>query len=155
MRKRIFGRRLKRDKNARKALFRSLMSSLVMNGKIKTTEAKAKAIKGEIEKLVTIAKKRGAEARVLLVARLANEKVAEKIIIEIAPKFESRPGGYIRILKLGHRVKDGAKMVLMTWVEEVSVTSFKETKINKNKPKKETPAKKTSAKGGSASGRKK
>mgnify|MGYP001612893833 CR=1 FL=1 len=155
MRKRIFGRRLKRDKNARKALFRSLMSSLVLESKIKTTEAKAKAIKGEIEKLVTIAKKHGQEARGLLVARLASEKVAEKIIIEIAPKFESRPGGYIRILKLGHRVKDGAKMVLMTWVEEVSVTSFKEIKTNKNKPKKERPVKKTSAKGGSASGRKK
>jgi len=125
MRKRIFGRRLKRDRNQRKALFRSLMGSLVLYGKIKTTEAKAKSIKGELEKMVTLAKNKGEDARNLLVSRLANERVAERIISEIAPKFATRPGGYIRIVKMGPRLKDGARMVLMSWVEEVLPISFR------------------------------
>jgi large subunit ribosomal protein L17 len=128
MRKRIFGRRLKRDTNERKALFRSLMSSLVINGKIRTSEAKAKSIKAEIEKLVTHAKNDGQEAKKLILGHIPNEKVVDKIISEIAPKFATRNGGYTRILKMGPRVKDGAKMVLMSWVEEVNKTSFKEPK---------------------------
>ena len=128
MRKRVFGRRLKRDRNQRKALFRSLMGFLVLYGKIKTTEAKAKSIKGEIEKMVTLAKNKEGNARNLLMSRLANERVVEKIISEIAPKFTSRPGGYTRIVKMGPRVKDSARMVLMSWVEEVTPTSFKEPK---------------------------
>mgnify|MGYP001572070527 CR=1 len=132
MRKRIFGRRLKRDINQRKALFRSLMGSLVLYGKIKTTEAKAKSIKGELEKLVTLAKKKREDARNLLVSRLANERAVERIISEIAPKFSTRPGGYTRLVKMGPRVKDGARMVLMSWVEEVLPISFKEPKRTKN-----------------------
>ena len=137
MRKRIFGRRLKRDINQRKALFRSLMGSLVLYGKIKTTEAKAKSIKGELEKLVTLAKKKREDARNLLVSRLANERAVERIISEIAPKFSTRPGGYTRLVKMGPRVKDGARMVLMSWVEEVLPISFKEPKRKDLKPKTE------------------
>ena len=128
MRKRIFGRRLKRDRNERKALFRSLMNSLVLVGKIKTTEAKAKSIKGEIEKMVTLAKNKEGNARNLLMSRLSNERVVEKIISEIAPKFATRPGGYTRIIRMGPRVKDSAKMVLMSWVEEVAPTNFRQEK---------------------------
>lgn len=133
MRKRIFGRRLRRDTNERKALFRSLMDGLVLHGKIKTTEAKAKAIKGEIEKLVTAAKNKGEESKGLIMSHLANEIVADKIIKEIAPLFKTRPGGYTRILRLAPRVKDAAQMVLLTWVEEVSVTSNVEPKRNAGK----------------------
>jgi large subunit ribosomal protein L17 len=148
MRKRIFGSRLKRDTNQRKLLFRSLMRSLVLVGKIKTTEAKAKAIKGEIEKLVTKAKKKNNGARQLLMSRLADDLVVDKIISEIAPKFVSRPGGYTRILKLGRRLKDAAPMVMLTWVEEVTATSFEEPKrsaLNKSKssPEKTKESKKT------------
>lgn len=134
MRKRIFGRRLKRDRNQRKALFRSLMGSLVLYGKIKTTEAKAKSIKGELEKMVTLAKNKREDARNLLASRLANERVVERIIAEIAPKFATRPGGYMRIVKMGPRLKDGARMVLMSWVEEVLPASFKEPKRKAAKP---------------------
>ena len=162
MRKRIFGRRLKRDTNERKALFRSLMSSLVINGKIRTSEAKAKSIKAEIEKLVTHAKNDGQEAKRLILGHIPNEKVVDKIISEIAPKFATRLGGYTRILKMGPRVKDGAKMVLMSWVEEIAPTSFKmpkrkesQTSKAEGSKKSSTRTRKTSAKGGSASGRKK
>lgn len=128
MRKRIFGRRLKRDSNQRKALFRSLMSSLVLYGKIRTTEAKAKSIKGELEKLVTLARNKGEESRELLISRLPHSKAVDRVISEIAPKFATRPGGYTRIVRMGPRVKDNAKMVLMTWVEEITPISFKEPK---------------------------
>lgn len=133
MRKRIFGRRLKRDTNERKALFRSLMGSLVLHGRIRTTEAKAKSIKGELEKLVTIAKNKEENARNLLMSRLVNTIVVEKVISEIAPKFAARPGGYTRIIRMGPRVKDGAKMVLMSWVEEIAPTSFKQPKRKASK----------------------
>lgn len=134
MRKRVFGRKLRRNTDQRKALFRSLMGSLVLYGKIKTTEAKAKSIKGEIEKMVTLAKNKEGDARNLLMSRLANERVVEKIISEIAPKFASRPGGYTRLVKMGPRVKDGAKIVLMSWVEEIAPTSFKQPKRKNLKP---------------------
>jgi large subunit ribosomal protein L17 len=133
MRKRIFGRRLKRDRNQRKALFKSLMNSLVLYGKIKTTEAKAKSIKGEIEKLVTLARNKEENARASLMSRLSDERAVGKILSEIAPKFASRPGGYTRLIKMGPRFKDGAKMVLMTWVEEIAPTSFKEPKRKASK----------------------
>lgn len=128
MRKRIFGRRFKRDRNERKALFKSLMHGMVIHGKIRTTEAKAKAIRGELEKLVTIAREKQENTKQLLLSRLANEKVVERLIAEIAPKFAGRPGGYTRIIKIGPRVRDGAKMVLMTWVEEVNAVQAREPK---------------------------
>jgi len=149
MRKRIFGRKLKRDKNERKALFRSLMISLVLHGKIRTTEAKAKSIKGDVEKLVTVAKNKGEDAKGQVLARMVNEFATDKLIKEIAPLFSSRPGGYTRIVRLGERGRDGAGMVLLSWVETVPVTSLKPEKRNKNKKEKVkalAPAKETKAK---------
>ncbi len=137
MRKRIFGRRLKRDTNERKALFRRLMISLVTYGKIKTTDAKAKSIRAEIEKLVTKAKNKGEAARRLIISRLGNEQAADKIIAEIAPKFATRPGGYTRIIKIGPRIKDAAQMVIIAFVEEISRTSFEKPKRKSLKPKTE------------------
>ena len=117
------------------------MHGLVLHGKIKTTEAKAKSIKGAIEKLVTAAKNKGEESRGLIFSALANEMATDKIIAEIAPLFKTRPGGYTRILRLAPRVKDGASMVLLTWVEEVKRTSFDTPKRNlgKKTTKKEAP----------------
>lgn len=127
MRKRIFGRRLQRDTNERKALFRSLMRELVLHGKIKTTEAKAKSIRGEMEKMVTKAKLQGENAAVHLQKKFTGD-VVEKLIKEIAPLFKDRPGGYTRIIKMGRRVKDNAPMVLLEWVETVADTTIVETK---------------------------
>lgn len=139
MRKRIFGRRLQRDTNERKALFRSLMRELVLHGKIKTTQAKAKSIKGEVEKMVTKAKTQGESAFVHLQKKFTGD-VVEKLIKEIAPLFKDRPGGYTRIIKMGRRVKDNAPMVLLEWVENVSDTTIVETK----KRVKKTPSEKKS-----------
>ena len=116
MRKHIFGRQLQRDVNERKALFKSLMSALVIDESIQTTEAKAKAIKGQIEKLTTIARVGGQNAERALSAYFSHP-VMKKLLNEIAPLFANRPGGYTRIIKTGNRLRDNAKMVLLEWVE--------------------------------------
>lgn len=141
MRKRIFGRRFKRDTNERKALFRSLMHGLILHGKITTTEAKAKAIKGDVEKLVTIAKTRGEDAKRQLMKKLVNERAADKILVEITPKFETRAGGYTRIIRYGNRVKDGASMVVLTWTETIIPTSLIAPKRNIGKKDKKAVVK--------------
>lgn len=116
MRKQVFGRKFKRDKDERKALFNGLISAMVINGSIKTTEEKAKSIKADVEKLVTKAKKEQAAARRLLQSHLKPQEV-EKMITEIAPRFKNRAGGYTRIIKTGRRFNDDASMVVMSWVE--------------------------------------
>lgn len=128
MRKQVFGKRLKRDVDERKALFKSLMSHLVLKERIKTTEAKAKAIKGRIEKLVTEAKKtlrqaqgKGEQAANLFGLYLSPAAV-EKLISDVAPRFSERSGGYTRILRLGPRLSDNAQMVLIEWVEGPATT---------------------------------
>ena len=148
MRKNVFGRQLKRDKNERQALFKNLMSSLVLEGKIKTTEPKAKAIKGEVDKLVTKARKEGRLAKKLLEKHLS-PKAVEKMISSVAPRFNDRNGGYTRMIRLGKRFGDDASVVLMEWVEKPiqnleskiktkeEKTTKKEIKTKEEKPKKE------------------
>lgn len=160
MRKRVFGRRFKRNVNQRKALFKSLINSLVINGRIQTTEAKAKAIKGEVEKLITKARNKGDQARDHLLRHL-NPDIVDKILLEIAPRFKGRPGGYTRILRLGTRMKDNARMVLLEFVEsseilqteaggkvepEAKVLKAKDIKTEKAENKKKTVKKETKAK---------
>lgn len=122
MRKNVFGRKFNRDKNQRRALFKGLMSSLVMYGKISTTEAKAKAIKGEVDKLITKARKDVKLARKLLEPLLI-AKAVDKLILEIAPSFKSRNSGFTKTARLGTRLKDNAPLVLMTWTDEVIVNA--------------------------------
>lgn len=119
MRKNVFGRQLKRDRNERRSLFKSLISSLIINERIRTTEAKAKAIKGEVDKIITKAKK-GEKARRLLSDALLRDAL-DKAIYDIGPRFAQRPGGYSRIIKIGRRLSDNAEMVLMELVEKNQV----------------------------------
>lgn len=122
MRHRVAGKRLGRSYDQRKALRRNLMNALFMNGQIKTTQAKAQAIRSEAEKIITKAKRglahedpaREIHARRLILARLGNNRRAmEMVFDEYAPRFEDRPGGYTRIYKLGPRKGDNAMMVLL------------------------------------------
>ena len=137
MKKHIFGRKFKRDINERKALFKGLMSSLVLHEKIETTESKAKAIKGEIDKLVTNAKKESILARKLLSDKLSPEAL-EKMIKDIAPRFNKRQGGYTRMARLGKRFGDDATMVLLEWIEQRPVVEKTKEQNKKllEKPKK-------------------
>jgi len=138
MRKRVYGRHFNKDMNQRKALFKGLMRSLALNESIKTTESKAKAIKGEFESHITKAK-RGEEARYHLVKHLAEDAV-DRLIKDIAPRMKERNGGYTRIIRIGARTKDNAEMVLL----ELVAKGEKAVKVsNKRNPK---PAAKASAK---------
>ncbi len=114
MYKRTFGRKFNKDSNQRKALFKGLMRSLALNESIKTTESKAKAIKGEFESHITKAK-RGEEARYHLVKHLSEDAV-DRLIKDIAPRMKERAGGYTRIIRMGARTKDNAEMVLLELV---------------------------------------
>lgn len=106
---------LGREKNQRNALIRSLIESLIKNGKIQTTETRAKVIKPRIEKMITKAK----VPSVFVERSLANvmgKISAHKIIKEIAPKYLERKGGYLRIIKMNQRLSDGAKMAQIEFV---------------------------------------
>ena len=140
MRKNVFGRKFKRDVNERKALFKALMSSLVLYGKIKTTEAKAKAIKGEVDKLITKARKDSKLAKRLLEPHLTPRAI-EKLLIEIVPQFKDRKSGFTKMVRLTNRFADNAPMVLMQWTDEIQVKS-EDLKVKNEKIKKiEAPKK--------------
>lgn len=113
MRHRVKGRKLGRNAAQRKALFRSLISSLFLKEEIKTTLSKAKAIKGLVDKLITKAKKGTLHNQRLIHAFLQNKKATKKLIGEIAPRFKKRVSGFTRIIRLGERRGDAAVMVKM------------------------------------------
>lgn len=115
MRHQVFGRKLNRDVKERKALFRSLVSALITKGKIKTTLAKAKAIRGLTEKLVTLAKKKSSAGRMKLTSFLIKSDLVKNITEVIAPKFLDRKGGYVRIRRIGQRIGDSAEEVFLEW----------------------------------------
>ena len=132
MKHQVAGRKLGRSLGQRNALRRTLMTQLFERERIKTTEAKAKFIRSEAEKVITLAKHglqaNAAEteagkiklvhARRLVAARLNDPKVVAKLFETIAPRYEKRQGGYTRILKLAPRLGDSAAMALLELVEE-------------------------------------
>ena len=109
--------KLGRDSAHRKALFRNLSKELIEHERIRTTEAKAKAVRPEVEKLITLAKRGDLHARRQALATLAQDKFAvHKLFVEVAPRYSDRPGGYTRIMKLGPRRSDASEMVLLELV---------------------------------------
>lgn len=125
MRHKVAGKRLSRHMGARNALRKTLVKQLFENERIRTTKAKAQAIRGQAEKLITLAKKGNAaedeakmvHARRLAAARLASPEVVTKLFEDIAPRYTERNGGYTRMLKLGPRQGDSAEMVILELVE--------------------------------------
>jgi large subunit ribosomal protein L17 len=116
MKKRKKGRKLSRKSDQRKALLRSLARELFLKERIKTTEAKAKELSGFVDKQVTIAKTGNVNSRRLL-AKNFSSKIVKKIVDEIAPKYKDRKGGYTRIIRMGSRKSDGAKMAIIELVK--------------------------------------
>jgi large subunit ribosomal protein L17 len=108
---------LSRSASHRKALLMNLVKELVDHERIKTSEAKAKAVKPEVERLITLAKRGDLHARRQALAALGQDKfVVYKLFEEIAPRYSERPGGYTRILKLGPRKSDSTEMVFLELV---------------------------------------
>ena len=133
MRHKVYGRHLSRTSNERTQLFRNLVRSLILHESINTTEAKAKAIKGLVDKLVTQAKT--PTTRRLVSQFLVEKDVAEKLIKDIAPRLNNRDSGYTSVVKLGKRLGDGTMMVQMSLlVKELE---------NQKETKSQSPEKKT------------
>ena len=125
MRHQVAGSRLGRSKDQRIGLRRTMVNQLFDHERIQTTRAKALFIRGEAEKLITLARRsaKGTDAqkvhaRRLAAARLGNAAMVKKLFDEIGPRFEKRDGGYTRILKLGPRLGDAAEVVVIELVEE-------------------------------------
>ena len=116
MRKRKKGRKLSRERDQRKALLKMLASELFLKEKIKTTEAKAKEISSSTDKFITKAKKGNLHSRRLLL-RFFSPQIVKKLIEDLAPRYKERKGGYTRIIKLGPRKSDGAKMAIIELIK--------------------------------------
>lgn len=116
MRHAVFGQKLSRDINARKALLNNLANALILNGKITTTQAKAKFARSYIEKLVTATKSSDLSSRRKIASSLV-PNAFEKLISQIGPGFFTRPGGYTRIIKLEQRNGDAAPMARLEFVQ--------------------------------------
>lgn len=110
MRHRVKGKILDRKKEPREMMLKNLAASVLIFEKIKTTEAKARAVKPLVEKLITVAKKGGLAARRKLIVSLPQKMAVKKAMEVLGKRYEERNGGYTRIIKLGARQGDGAEM---------------------------------------------
>jgi large subunit ribosomal protein L17 len=117
MRHKHSGRRLGRNSSHRKAMYRNMAASLVHHETIKTTVPKAKELRRVIEPLITLAKVDGVANRRLAFDRLRDKVAVGKLFTDLGPRFQARPGGYLRILKLGPRPGDSAPMAIVQLVD--------------------------------------
>lgn len=157
MRHNVYGKKLGRNKNERTTLFKNLVQELFLHGTITTTEAKVKAIKGLIDKIINLAKNKNSQR--LLQVYFSNKLLQERLVKEIAPKLENRTSGYTNLMRMGVREGDRTVLVKMSIIgqenlkplekkvtsNKVQVTSKKAKKVEKTVVKK-APIKKTAKK---------
>ncbi len=117
MRHKKSGRRLGRNSSHRKAMFRNMATSLVRHELIRTTVPKAKELRRVVEPLITLAKVDGIANRRLAFDRLRDKEAVGKLFTDLGPRFKDRPGGYLRILKIGPRPGDAAPMAIVQLVD--------------------------------------
>ena len=117
MRHRKSGRKFNRNSSHRKAVFKNMVTSLVEHELIKTTLPKAKELRGKIEPLITLAKNDSVANRRLAFARTRSDAVVGKLFTDLGPRYQNRPGGYVRILKCGFRAGDNAPMAYVELVD--------------------------------------
>jgi large subunit ribosomal protein L17 len=118
MRHRAKGRQLSRTSTHRRAMLNNMATSLFEHGRVITTEAKAKELRPFAEKLITLARRGDLHARRLVERRIKSRETLSRLFSEIGPRFAARPGGYTRILKLGHRDGDGADIARIELLSE-------------------------------------
>jgi len=118
MRHRAKGRQLSRTSSHKRAMLNNMASSLFDHGRVVTTEAKAKELRPFAEKLITLARRGDLHARRLVERRIKDRDTLGKLFSEIGPRFAARPGGYTRILKMGHRPGDGADIARIELLAE-------------------------------------
>ena len=129
MRHNVYGKKLGRNKNERTALFKSLVQELVLHGTITTTEAKAKAIKGQIDKIITLAKSKTSQK--LLQAYFVNPLLQERLVKEILPKLGTRVSGYTSMIKMGVREGDRSRVVRMSFIGAEQLKPLEKVTSNK------------------------
>ncbi len=139
MRHQVSGRKLNRSGAHRTALFRNLVAALIRHERIKTTDAKAKELRRFADRMVTLGKQATLAARRRAFDRIRDRDAVTKLFEVIAPRFQERPGGYTRIIKLGLRAGDAAPLSLIEWTGAV------EKAAEKAKPKKKAAAKRAPA----------
>lgn len=132
MRHRHSGRQLNRNSSHRKAMFRNMTASLIEHELIKTTLPKAKELRRVAEPLITLSKKDSVSNRRLAFDRLRSKMAVGKLFSEIGPRYEERPGGYIRILKCGYRTGDQAPMVYVELVDREKTSEAEEEPIKED-----------------------
>jgi large subunit ribosomal protein L17 len=142
-----------RTSKPRRALLRGLMTSLVEHGRIKTTVEKAKELRRHIERLITLGKKGDVATRRVILSRLANQEAMTTIVDDLSKRFQSRPGGYTRIIKIGRRPGDQAEMAFIEFVDfDWKKVTGEETELTaKDSDKKPVKKKVASAKKASSS----
>ena len=118
MRHRAKGRQLSRTSSHKRAMMNNMATSLFVHGRVITTEAKAKELRPFAEKLITLARRGDLHARRLVERRIKDRETLTRLFGEIGPRFAARPGGYTRILKLGHREGDGADVARIELLAE-------------------------------------
>ena len=124
MRHRVYGKHLSRTKNQRTALFKSLVQALILSEKIETTQAKAKAIKGLVDRIITQSKSINTQR--LVTQFIISNEARKKLFDDITPRLKDRNSGYTSIVKLGKRQGDGTEMVQMSFLlEDAKVKSTK------------------------------
>jgi large subunit ribosomal protein L17 len=112
------GRSLGRKSSHRKALLCNLAVSILTNGRIRTTEAKAKEVRGLVDRIITWGKRGDIHARRLAARQVRSRTIVKKVFDELAPRYRDRPGGYTRIMKIGFRHGDNAPEVIMELVDQ-------------------------------------
>ena len=122
MRHRKSGRRLGRNSSHRKAMFRNMATSMLKHETIRTTLPKAKELRRVVEPLITLAKEDSVANRRLAFDRLRDKEVVGKLFSDLGPRFKNRPGGYLRILKMGPRPGDAAPMAIVMLTEDAATT---------------------------------
>lgn len=162
MRHRKSGRRLGRNSPHRRAMYRNMAASLFLHETVKTTLPKAKELRRVVEPLITLAKEDGVSRRRLAFDRLRDDGAVGRLFTELGPRFKNRPGGYLRILKLGFRRGDAAPMAIVQLLDKPEAVPEAQQKAEadmaeakksaKKKTAKKKAAKKTRAKAAAAEG---
>ena len=118
MRHKYSGRKLNRTSSHRSAMFKNMMASLIEHEEIKTTVPKAKELRGFVERLITISKVDTVAKRRIVFSRIRSKNAVAKLFNDLGPRFQKRPGGYLRILKCGYRPGDKAPMAIVQLVDK-------------------------------------
>ena len=118
MRHKYSGRKLNRTSSHRSAMFKNMMASLIEHEEIKTTVPKAKELRGFVERLITISKVDTVAKRRIVFSRIRSKEAVAKLFNDLGPRFQKRPGGYLRVLKCGYRAGDKAPMAIVQLVDK-------------------------------------